>query len=229
MNQKSIKKLTGILIICCLTLMLTACNAAKEKNDKPKTDSDMLYNKGLEMVSLLDEMAASEEYRTLFTPDQLNHIFEELVKGDYENCIAVYQVSISDTQLLSFLTLSGLEPDAFSDNLLSQITQKSYSSFFSQLVARQSGAEALAVSGILACGSLFVYEDLKECTMYIYEYTDSYPVVVYFYPGEDGAVLATANYILLDDLKAADEAAFSDILSKQLAYLGLGVDISKIK
>lgn len=229
MNQKSTKKLTGILIIFCLALMLTACNAAKEKNDKPKTDSDMLYNKGLEMVSLLNEMAASEEYRTLFTPDNLNHIFEELVKGDYENCIAVYQVNISDTQILSFLTLSGLEPNAFSDNLLSQITQKSYSSFFTQLVARQSGTEALAVSSILACSSLFVYEDLKECTMYIYEYTDSYPVVVYFYPGEDGAVLATANYILLDDLKAADEAAFSEALTKQFILLGISPDITKIK
>ncbi len=228
MNKKSIQKLSCILIAVCLLLAFTACNSSKGDNEQKKADSDILYNKGLELVGLLHEMVSSEEYITLFgIPTEL--YYEELTNGDYENCIAVYQVDISDTQLQSFMILSGIEPDNFSDDLISQITKKLYSSFIAQLVARQSGTEALAASSILISSSLFVYKELKEPTMYIYEYNDSYPVVVSFYPGDDGAVSAGANYFLIDELKAADEATFSDALSNQFALLGLSCDISKIK
>lgn len=228
MNRKSIKKLSCILIAVCLLLVFTACSSSKGDNEQKKADSDILYTKGLELVDLLHEMASSEEYITLFgIPSEIYH--EELANGDYENCIAVYQVNISDTQLQSFMKLSGIETDNFSDNLISQITKKSYSSFIVQLVARQSGSEALAASSLITGSSLFVYEELKEPTMYIYEYKDSYPVVVSFYPGDDGAVSAGASYFLIDELKTADEAAFSDALSNQFALLGLSYDISKIK
>ncbi len=229
MNQKSTKKLTGILIIFCLTLMLTACNAAKEKNDKPKTDSDMLYNKGLEMVSLLNEMAASEEYRTLYSTAELDNIVTELTNGTYENCIAVYQVNISDTQLQNYLKLAGLEMDGLSDNLLSQITKRAYGGIITQLIAKQSGVNAIAVTSIVSSSSMFVYEELKEPTMYIYEYDDRYPVVVSFYPGDDGAVSAGASFFLIDALKTADEATFSEALTKQFILLGISPDITKIK
>ena len=60
--------LKGILAVCCSLAVISALLAGCRKPvQQESTDEKSLYDHGLEMVSLLAEMAASEEYVDSFS------------------------------------------------------------------------------------------------------------------------------------------------------------------
>ena len=89
------RKLFTVLLACILLLtLLTSCNG------KPKS----LTECGEDVISLMAEMLESEEYKSLYNlpaayDDQINMLRE----GNYSKSIAVYELLISEEELLSMI------------------------------------------------------------------------------------------------------------------------------
>ena len=70
------KKKNLVIFSVILILSLTACGSKKEQSS--------LYEQGLEVVSLMEEMANSESYIQLFTGNtEINEIIQNIAEGDY--------------------------------------------------------------------------------------------------------------------------------------------------
>ena len=76
----------GMMIAIVLTVLgLAACGSNKE--------AVSLYEQGLEVVSLMEEMANCESYIQLFTGNtEINEIIQNIAEGDYSQPDAVYEV-----------------------------------------------------------------------------------------------------------------------------------------
>ena len=178
----------ALLIIFCLT----AC-------EKENTSEDLLYDKGLEVVSLLDEMAKNEDYLNLFTmqPD-IKNIVKDIAAGDYTQPESIYKIDIP-LENIDSLYAEVVQSDEMSEGLKRAIERKMRGAVITQIYAL-GGAVQLAASSILNAGKQFVCEGLETDLMYLYIYEDSAPVAVYFTVDEDYTVYASGNYLTYKDL-----------------------------
>ncbi len=211
-------------------MICSACGKSDSNGKETGDNLDKLYEQGLKLADTMQELCSNESYIKSVAGgvEELTSKIAELSNGNYENSTAVYQVSVEQSVMEAYLTLMGLDTKNLSDNLKNSIINKSYGSIINILNSK-SGVTSLAVSGVITANSTFVCNALQSPTIYIYQYPDSYPVCISFIPGEDGAVSANSSYILLDNLKDADENNFSDTLSSSFTAIGLTPDISKIK
>ncbi len=186
--RKSRNIIWTLLIIFCLT----ACG-------KEKTFEDLLYDKGLEVISLLDEMAKNEEYLNLFTmQSDIKNIVGNIAAGDYTQPESVYKIDIP-LENIDSLYAEVVQSDEMSEGLKRAIERKMRGAVITQINAL-GGAEQLAASSILTAGKQFVCEGLETDLMYLYIYEDSAPVAVYFTVDEDYTVYASGNYLTYKDL-----------------------------
>ena len=79
------KKKILVVLFVILILNLTACGSKKEQVS--------LYERGLEVVDLMDEMADSQSYVQMFTGNtQISEVIQSNTNGDYSKPQAVYEV-----------------------------------------------------------------------------------------------------------------------------------------
>lgn len=222
-----------ILLLACMLLTLSACSFSKDEGEETKSSrkdaESVLYDKGLELAEVMNEMASNADFRKVMFSSVLDDTIAALANDGYENCSAVYQISISDTQLREYVELLGFETDGPSDRLLEQLYGAAYSNITASLITKDGGSMALAAASSLSASSVFVCKKLKEPTMYVYVYENHYPLTVCFYPGEDGAVSAKASYFLVEELKEAEEAEFADALAEQFELILLDAEIRKME
>ena len=103
--------------VLCLAalLLLAACGTKKEKS---------LYTRGLELISLMGEMAQSDTYFDMFSPApevkaQMDGIVQALKAGGYQEPKAVYRITADTEHLMELLTsasganvsLDGMSPE----------------------------------------------------------------------------------------------------------------------
>ena len=114
----------ALLIIFCLT----AC-------EKENTSEDLLYDKGLEVVSLLDEMAKNEDYLNLFTmqPDIIN-IVKDIAAGDYTQPESIYKIDIP-LENIDSLYAEVVQSDEMSEGLKRAIERKMRGAVITQINA----------------------------------------------------------------------------------------------
>lgn len=197
--------------VSAASLLLCACGA--ENNT---VSEKTLYEHGLEVISLMDEMVQSEDYAKLMSStSEIIEIGNEIAKGDYGEPTAVYRLEVNT--FADWYEMSEKELSELSDTLRECIEQRYFSTIASQMNSRY-GVTELAASSIYTAAKTFVSNDLSEFTTYIYTYAHSYPVMVTFTPGEDGAVRAFGTFILDEDLKA-DEEQDIDRLLEDTSYI----------
>ncbi len=82
--KKSIR-LAALILSAFMLMSFAACGDAPAKAEEKS-----LYDHGLELIALLDEMAESKEYLSLFSAnDELMEILAEAAEGDFSKPQAV--------------------------------------------------------------------------------------------------------------------------------------------
>lgn len=200
-----------LAVVSAALLLLCACGA--ENNT---VSEKSLYEHGLDVISLMDEMVQSEDYGELMcSSSEIIEIGNEIAKGDYGEPTAVYRLEVN--ALAGWYELGEKDLSELSDTLRECIEQRYFSSIASQVNSRY-GVTELAASSIYTAAKTFVSNELSEVTTYIYTYAHSYPVMVTFTPGEDGSVRAFGTFILDEDFKA-DEEQDIDMLLEDTSYI----------
>lgn len=175
-------------------LLLAACGKKSEEQKSGKS----LYEHGLELISLMEEMAGSEEYISILsTSEDIKDILLEAGKGDFSNPKTVYRITISGT---GFFEMAEADIGQLSDTLQENIKSRMTSVFSNQINAL-GGTANLAASAVCTAEKVFVYPELKESQIYLYIFENAVPAVAAFTPGEDGAVSAKSSFILFDNIE----------------------------
>lgn len=202
-------------------LLLCACGA--EKNT---ASEESLYEHGLDVISLMNEMVQSEAYGELMCySSEIIEIGNEIAKGDYREPNAVYKLDVNS--LADLYELGEKESPELTDTLRTYVENRYYSSMASNLNGAYGTAVDLAASSVYTAVKTFVSNELSESTIYIYTYSDSYPVMVTFTPGEGGAVSASGSFILDDEFRD-DGGQDIDMLLEDTSYI-LGSKVEKLE
>lgn len=224
------KKLT--LILSALLLIFPVCTFAKPA-EKEKT----LVEQGLSLIELMKEKANNEAYIGMLIGSSANSVFFEKIKelgsGDISNLTCVYCLS-GDYSDFVLKYLSGIEElgmpyfgtdgslkDSFSPELWNDLKRKVFFALPSiwNLYAGANSLE-MAAPGVLSASSNFDSDEIDSDCIYIFTFSDSYPVAVSFQRGEGRSVYATASYVL--------DKAFPKSLESMQEF-GFDVHLEKVK
>ena len=185
------KKKILVVLFVILILNLTACGSKKEQVS--------LYERGLEVVDLLDEMADSQSYVQMFTGNtQISEVIQSNTNGDYSKPQAVYEVVLQQD---NYQGLLGNEDTriAMSDELERIMEKKVNASLITQINA-YGGSENLAASTICTANISFVNNEVKEDVIYIYVYENTAPVAVVFLQEGNDIVSANGTFMFGEEL-----------------------------
>lgn len=207
------KKIISVLSTAVFCLVFCGCEKADTKPDVSKKEQISIYDRGLEIVQMLDEQAKDENYSKVFAgSDEITQLGQEIAKGDYSSPKAVYEISFDDEQLLKFVNAYEDVKD-FSGNLKDMMKTRVKTSLINVINA-QSGVEYVAAAGVYTANKIFVSDELNQDKIFIYMFDNTYPVSISFVKGEDNAVSANGCFIFDKDLNSMSkediEKSFED-------------------
>ena len=215
-------KRTRIFLLAIIMIaVLSACGSSENTTEKSNSSA---YQKGLEVVALLDEMVQNDTYVQLYTASaEIQEIVETVASGDYTEPSVVYQISFSGENLSALAENMGgsVSMDGMSPELTRAVEQKLIGAVISQINA-MGGATNLAAMSICTAGKTFVNEELSEDVIYLYVYENAAPTAVTFIKGDDGTVSATGTFLLCEELNTESEQSVSEFFGE------LGVEVSAI-
>lgn len=173
-------------IIIILTAFMMFGMAACGVENEPVS----LYEQGLEVVALMEEMTDNQSYIQMFTGNtQISEVIQSNTNGDYSEPLAVYEVVLQKDNFQSLLENEDIQT-TMSDGVKRIIGKKVNASMITQINA-YGGSENLAASTICTAGISFVSSEVKEDVIYIYVYENTAPVAVVFL--QEGNDIVSAN------------------------------------
>lgn len=202
-----------LVMAMVMAAMLSACGVTEGTTEKSNSSA---YQKGLEVVALLNEMVQNETYVQLYTAStEIQEIVETVAAGDYTEPSAVYQILLSGESLSTLAEAMGgnASMDGMSPELTRAVEQKLIGAVISQINA-MGGATNLAAMSVCTAGKTFVNEEISEDLIYLYVYEDAAPAAVTFVRGDEGTVSATGTFLLSEDLNTESEQTVSEFFSE---------------
>lgn len=196
------KKRIIIIFMAVMIFGMTACGTKKEQIS--------LYEQGLEVVDLMDEMADSQSYVQMFTGNtKISELIQSNTNGDYSKPQAVYEVVLQKDNYQGLLGNEEIQA-TMSDELKGIINKKVNASVITQLNA-YGGSENLAASTICTAGISFVNSEVKEDVIYIYVYENTAPVAVIFLQEGNDIVSANGTFMFGEELTNMTEESISQL------------------
>ena len=190
------RKLFTVLLSCILLLtLLISCNA----NPKSLTEC------GEGVISLMAEMLESEEYKSLYLPAAYDDQVNMLREGNYSKSIAVYELLISEEELLD----KTINKDELSKELYEYICSSAYVSFASR-INQTSGVEAMAVSAVFTAQKTYANKDIDTNRIYLFVFENGCPIAVTFVVDENDSLRVVGHFIMNDEFIAEDENSIKE-------------------
>lgn len=204
------KLLRCIMAICCACVLFVGCSADNSNDDNSyikHSKDDELYESGLELISVMNEMIQSDEYAKIFfsSTNSVESILETVNTNDYDSPTAVYRINLPrNTE--SLLNLSGDSKEMWNDlsNDLKKQLKNRFS--FSSIPTMINGAKG---SSFVAFTSAYTAADIKEKinldknTTFLYVFEKGTPIAVTFtkYGGIQGQFVFLDNADSLSAIK----------------------------
>ncbi len=199
------RKVFPLIAAMATILIMTGCD--KDKADEKASDLQSLYDNGIEIISVMEEMTGSDVYAELYSlSSEISDLAAEIAGGDYSTQPYVYEINCRAHSLMLN------ELNSLPDNLKELVENRFDSALASQINARES-ADAVAAGSVFTADKIFVADKDTESCIYLYTYENAYPVMVSFTAGDGGAVYAKGVYIFNKDLKNASEEEINEFLS----------------
>lgn len=185
-----------ILLIMILLIALSGCAG-------PGNSRKSLYEHGMDVIALMEEMVGSSSYGSLMSSAvEIEQIRQTLADGDYAAPQAVYEIEFPTLGDILTYAESEVTTESFSDSLNKLLDNRSASSLIN-LINSRSGTAALATSSVYTASKTFVSSGTKESTIYLYTFQNGNPIAVVFTTGEDSTVTATGTFLMADGFDAA--------------------------
>ncbi len=185
------KKVFALLMLSVFVLL--SCGKAEEKN---------LYVRGMEIVSIMDELAKNEDYFSEHDVSRQDAI-KKNAEGDRSQPTAVWQFVIDESSIYKvdqYDDIPGLS-DRLRANFVENHIADEVPMFPYRINSWQSEdspeQEQLEVSSAFCSRrTTFVNSEITASTAYVYTFENAFPVMVTFTVGEDHAVTATGAFLV---------------------------------
>lgn len=208
-------KVTACILMLTTFLTLTACGGEVDLSstnvitNNPPTLAPTatpaveksLYEHGLDIISMMDEMIRSDFYLDIMSSStEIEEKATELAQGIYTRPKAVYELSVPDFAVLLTLLdeeMAGLE--SLSSELQAQLNTRSASSFITQLNTME-GATAIATSSIFMASKLFVSHEITQNIIYLYTFEKGHSIAIVYTLGENNAISASGYFLMNENI-----------------------------
>ncbi|MCM1083060.1 MAG: hypothetical protein NC428_06225 [Clostridium sp.] len=202
------KRKTYMFLI--MTICIVLFSACGNKDSDVLNSNASFYDEGQEMALTMHELICDETYiQATGVPDDVREIIDKIGGMDYSASAHVYRVSKVDEVLSNAMLMGKVYPNGMSDSVEAVMKKKLVGNIAGQITARKTGTSALVVQSMFVVNTSFVNTAAKDMELYVYTYDDAYPVFVAFIPEGNGAVSASASYLIVDDMIGADSEAIS--------------------
>lgn len=209
-------KIKNVLIGCLASVMLfSSCGT---------TDSELssLEVRGMQIVSMLEEIAESEDYLSIYSSDSdIMSIINTFAEGDHSDPTAVYRLTLPEESVKSLCGTDMLT--SLSAELQAFLEGRVQSSIINIANAR-GGSTALAATSICTVGKTFVSDEITDDTIYLYTFESAVPVAVSFTVGEDHTVSASGTFLIAEDLNTDSPETIREFFSE----IDLAVEVVSI-
>ena len=181
----------NILAACLRAVLLSSCGV---------TESELpsLEVRGMQIVSMLEEIAESEEYLSIYSADpELLNIIATFAEGDHSDPATIYRLTLSEENVKSLCgtdVLTSLSPK------LQDFLEGRVQASIINIANARGGSTALAATSICTAGRTFVSDEISSDTIYLYTFEDAVPVAVSFTVGESNTVTATGTFLIAEEL-----------------------------
>lgn len=225
--KKIYKLAVGILIFL---LGLTACSGSSDKEQDRKM-SQSKYDIGMELIEKLSEISKDESYEHMLlsaTDEAMLKIIDNIRTMDYSQPEHIYRVKNLDEVFSAVIFMEKYDQEAYSEisDTVKDVLESKFADGLRNIITGQrTSVAAVAVSGVYVIDTTFVDTSVKTCEVYIYTFKEAYPVMVSYVPGKDGAVAATAGYIIVDDYIDIDAEA----LAGDLSFVMLNIKLEEVE
>ncbi len=204
------KKILGIIALVLTVVLVFSFAGCGEDTVDSKPQEKSLYDHGLELISLMEEMATSESYLPMYSAnDDLKQIVSVVGNGDYTQPKAVYKL-IVNKDILQIMTGMQIKGD-LSEELMGYVNARIYAAIPTQINA-QGGANTLAAASVCTAGKTFVSTEVDNNAIYLYTYETGIPAMVTFTEGEDHTVSASGCFIFYDGFPSDSAEGIKQLL-----------------
>ena len=193
------KKTVLFFLLFALVFQFTACGGAAKK----QTGEQALYEIGLDLISVMDEMLRSEEYAQIIGASGWESLAETVNTNDYDTPSAVYSISLPDlTDLLRAVGVYDSELwEDLSGRLKEQIENKvSFSTIVSLINSRQ-GVQETAFSSVYTAIRHDKEIKVGKAVTYLYVFEEGTPIAVTF--SKTGGV--TGQFVFMEETGSLSE------------------------
>ena len=160
-----------------------------------------IYEHGLDIVSMLEEITNSEEYVQAFSgSEEILNVIKGISEGNYEVPQTVYKITFDMDNVLK--TSDMLDLENASEALIVNLKNRVLGTIITGINSR-GGVTNLAATSVCTAGKTFVSNEIQEEMIYLYTYEGAAPVAITFTLGENNTVSASGNYLLYDELPAS--------------------------
>lgn len=176
--------------LLCALLLFTGCS-------RTQADEPSLYSRGLDVISLLSEMAGNDTWLDILTANEsIQERITQAAASDYAQPSVVYQLSFPLAAASDLVNIPDFS--ALPESLRTALSHRLYPALVNQINAA-AGAEALAAAASCTASKTFHSSACTTDMLYLYTFESGCPVAVVFTPGEDSTVTATATLLLNED------------------------------
>ena len=190
-------KIFAVLLACVLLMTLfTSCNVG----------SKSLTLCGEDVISLMSEMIENDYYISLYSsPNTYKEQINSLRQGDYSKSSAVYEIKVSENELMG----GTVNKEEMSDELYQHLCSMAYTSFATR-VNQASGIEAIAVASIFTAQKIYANNEADANTIYLFVFEKGRPIAVTFVTNNDGALRAVGHFIMNDAFNTENENSIKE-------------------
>ena len=195
----------NILAACLGAVLLSSCGV---------TESELpsLEVRGMQIVSMLEEIAESEEYLSIYSADpELLNIIAAFAEGDHSDPKIIYRLTLSEENVKSLCgtdVLTSLSPK------LQDFLEGRVQASIINIANARGGSTALAATSICTAGRTFVSDEISSDTIYLYTFEDAVPVAVSFTVGESSTVTATGTFLIAEELNTDSPESIREFFSE---------------
>ncbi|MBE6709708.1 MAG: hypothetical protein E7579_01165 [Ruminococcaceae bacterium] len=195
----------NILAACLGAVLLSSCGV---------TESELpsLEVRGMQIVSMLEEIAESEEYLSIYSADpELLNIIATFAEGDHSDPKIIYRLTLSEENVKSLCgtdVLTSLSPK------LQDFLEGRVQASIINIANARGGSTALAATSICTVGRTFVSDEISSDTIYLYTFEDAVPVAVSFTVGESSTVTATGTFLIAEELNTDSPESIREFFSE---------------
>ena len=194
-----------LLIVVLAAILLTSCGT--NESELPS-----LEVRGMQIVSMLDEIAKSEDYLSIYSSDpELLEIIDTFAAGDYSSPKTIYRLTLSEESVKSLCgtdVLTSLSPE------LQTFLEGRVQASILNIANARGGSTALAATSICTAGKTFISDEITADTIYLYTFENAVPVAVSFIVGENHTISASGTFLLTEDLNTDSPESIREFFSE---------------